>query len=96
MIIKGYFCSFLHKNICCGYSLEIPRRSDANDYPQHSEAILMNTHNICFFLWRTVERKLSFNYHQIPSLSGLLTGHFVGFAMSNHLNVQNSVYFYLI
>ena len=50
----------------------------------------MSTHNICF-LWRTVQRKLSFNYHQILSLSGHPTGQFVGFALRNHLNVQNSV-----
>ena len=37
MIIKGQFCLFLHKNICCGYSLV--------------EAILMSIHNM--FLWRT-------------------------------------------
>ena len=34
MIIKGYFCLFLHKNICCGYSLESPHmffwRTDEN------------------------------------------------------------------
>ena len=28
MIIKGQFSLFLHKNICCGYSL------DSNEYPQ--------------------------------------------------------------
>ena len=26
---------FLHKNICCGYSLEAPRRGASNEYPQH-------------------------------------------------------------
>ena len=58
MIIKGYFCLFLHKNICCGYSLE-SLRGDSNEYPQH------------MFLWR-YWWKLSFNYHQIPSLSAVL------------------------
>ena len=38
MIIEGYFLSVLHKMICCRYSLELPR-----------EAILMSTHNICFY-----------------------------------------------
>ena len=28
---------FFHKNICCGYSLEMPRRGASNEY-----------HNICF------------------------------------------------
>ena len=31
------------RNICCGYSLESPRRGDSNEYPQH------------MFLWRTIE-----------------------------------------
>ena len=26
---------FLHENICCGYSLEVPRRGTSNEYPQH-------------------------------------------------------------
>ena len=26
---------FLNKNICCGYSLEAPRRGASNEYPQH-------------------------------------------------------------
>ena len=39
VIIMGYFFLFLHKNICCGYSLGL------------GKALLMSTHNICF-LWR--------------------------------------------
>ena len=35
--IHIYFFLFLHKNICCGYSLEAL-----------TEALLMSTHNICF------------------------------------------------
>ena len=45
MIIKGYFCLLFHKNICCGYLLELPcwgwSWGDSNEYPQHT------------FLWRT-------------------------------------------
>ena len=26
---------FLHENICCGYSLEVPQRGTSNEYPQH-------------------------------------------------------------
>ena len=33
------FSTVFHKNICCGYSLELPR-GDSNEYPQH------------MFLWR--------------------------------------------
>ena len=35
MIILGLFFLFIHKNICCGYSLEAPRRGASNEYPQH-------------------------------------------------------------
>ena len=30
------FFLFLHENICCGYSLEVPHRGTSNEYPQHS------------------------------------------------------------
>ena len=29
------FFLFLNENICCGYSLEAPRRGTSNEYPQH-------------------------------------------------------------
>ena len=29
------FFLFLHKNICCGYSLEAPSQGISNEYPQH-------------------------------------------------------------
>ena len=29
------FFLFLHKNICCGYSLEEPWQGASNEYPQH-------------------------------------------------------------
>ena len=34
--IFSYFFLFLHKNICCGYSLEVPQRGTSNEYPQHT------------------------------------------------------------
>ena len=43
MIILGQFFLFLHKYICCGYSLEAPHQGTSNEYPQH------------MFLWRTGE-----------------------------------------
>ena len=43
VIIVGYFFLFLHKNICCGYSLGASCRGASNEYPQH------------MFLWRTRE-----------------------------------------
>ena len=30
------FFLFLDENICCGYSLEAPRRGASNEYPQHT------------------------------------------------------------
>ena len=35
---SGYqviFFLFLHKNVCCGYSLEAPHQGTSNEYPQH-------------------------------------------------------------
>ena len=37
------FFLFLHKNICYGYSLEVPRLGASNEYPQY------------LFLWRNKE-----------------------------------------
>ena len=30
------FFLFLHINICCGYSLEVPQRGTSNEYQQHT------------------------------------------------------------
>ena len=30
------FFLFLEENICCGYSLEVPRRGASNEYPHHT------------------------------------------------------------
>ena len=38
MIILEQFSPVLHKNIYCGYSLEVPH-----------EVFLMSTHNVCFY-----------------------------------------------
>ena len=35
-----FFCDFLYKSICCGYSFELHRQVDA---------IQMGTHNICLY-----------------------------------------------
>ena len=34
MIIKGYFCLFLHKNLCCGCSLKSHDRGNSNEHSQ--------------------------------------------------------------
>ena len=39
------FFLFLHENICCGYSLEVPQRGTSNEYPQH------------MFSWRNKKKK---------------------------------------
>ena len=41
VIILGKVFLFLHKNICCGYSIEAPWQVASNEYPQH------------MFIWRT-------------------------------------------
>ena len=33
--IKIIFFLFLHEDILCGYSLEVPHRGTSNEYPQH-------------------------------------------------------------
>ena len=33
--IKRSCFLFLHKNVCCGYSLGVPQRGTSNEYPQH-------------------------------------------------------------
>ena len=43
MIILEWFFLFLHKNVCCGYSLEAPHQGTFNEYLQ------------CMFLWRIGE-----------------------------------------
>ena len=49
---------FLHKNICCGYSLEAPQRGASIEYSQQMFAIktyvvgthwFLSTHNKCFY-----------------------------------------------
>ena len=55
MIIRGLFSSVLHKNIRCGFSLELPRRSDSNEYPQYTFFSLESPRNEYpehMFLWR--------------------------------------------
>ena len=62
MIIKWWFCLFLHKNLCCECSLESPCRGDSNEHPQHR------------FLWRFDKNYLwiIIKYHQIRTLFLLL------------------------
>ena len=47
-----YFSYFVHKNLCCGYSLEAPKWGASNEYPQHyvfvTVVFLTSNHKICF------------------------------------------------
>ena len=47
---RKYFFLFLHKNICCGYSLEVPWQGTFNEYPQH------------MFLWRSKKTSTLFGW----------------------------------
>ena len=51
MIIKGSFCLFLHKNIRCEYSLELPQQGTSNEYPHH------------MFLWRGDSNEYRYTQH---------------------------------
>ena len=56
MIIEMLFCLFLHKNTCCGCSLEVPHRGAPNEYPQH-------------MLLRRTDEKFAFDELQIHDLA---------------------------
>ena len=43
MIILGYFFLFLHKNLYCGYSLEVPQQGTSIEYPQSMLLFLQRT-----------------------------------------------------
>ena len=45
------FLLFLKENICCGYSLEAPRRGASNEYPQHI-FLLRNNKKRISLIWR--------------------------------------------
>ena len=55
MMKLGHFSPVVHKNLCSGYSLEVPQRGTSNEYPQHWFS-LSNT-------------KAYLNYHQILLLN---------------------------
>ena len=38
------FFLFLDENICCGYSLEAPRRGASNEYPEHMFSLKNKKH----------------------------------------------------
>ena len=42
------FFLFLHKNICCGYSLEVPQHMFLWRNKKNMETLLMSTQNIYF------------------------------------------------
>ena len=50
------FFLFLHENICCGYSLEVPQWGTSNEYPQH------------MFLWRNKKNINTFGLKKGPKL----------------------------
>ena len=68
---------FLHENICCRYSLEVPQWGTSNEYPQYTctlswrnaEGLQMSTHNICF----CGEKRKIFSWYPLLSrpMSGL-------------------------
>ena len=51
--IRWYNCIFvfLHKNVCCDYSLEAPHRGASNEYPQH-RFFVEKDKNIIVFVYK--------------------------------------------
>ena len=43
------FFLFLHENICCGYSLEVPRRGTSNEYQQRTFSCRNNKSDMLIF-----------------------------------------------
>ena len=43
-----FYILFLNKNICCGYSLEVPSRDASDEYQQHM-LLLRNKKDISFW-----------------------------------------------
>ena len=54
-MISGIIPLFLHKNVCCLYTLEAPHQGTFNEYPYHK----------CTIYIMEILRKLFKNYHQI-------------------------------
>ena len=75
--IQWLFFWFLHKNICCGYSLEAPLWGTSNEYPQH--VFCAGIRKILVFCWWKKKRFIwsyvcryslalpQYNYHLIWS-----------------------------
>ena len=57
---------FLHKNICCGYSLEVPHQGTSNEYPEHMFSC-RNKKNIDSFQLK--KSALSYDIHFVPFFS---------------------------
>ena len=78
-----HFSLFLHKNICCEYSLESPCPSSSNEYPQH------------MFLRRTIENypliitKYPFYLYRPPLKKLVYTGFALSFYHSVILLLRN-------
>ena len=80
MIIKGKFSTVLHKNMCCGYSLESPQQGDSNEYQQHMCKAILKSTNKCFYeeIWKKflkitkITRLIWFSERDIIKLSRLL------------------------
>ena len=66
MIIQRCFLSNLHKNLCCGCSLESPRRGDSNEHPQHRFLAHLSRRligELIVYPWSGVRRRTSSVVH---------------------------------
>ena len=70
---------FFHENICCGYSLEVPRRGTSNEYPQHmfswrnKKSIMWIPPLICSYA--AIFQQMPDQPSQLCSLIRAFTGH---------------------
>ena len=64
------FFLFFHKNICCGYSLEVPHWGASNEYPQHMFLWRSKKNNIWItpLIWSYVNTKCQAKEQLIPIL----------------------------
>ena len=63
---SGMIFLFLHENICCGYSLEVPHQSTSNEYPQHTFSC-RNKKNVNTFGLKKKKKRLNKRYANVMS-----------------------------
>ena len=89
---------FLHKNLCCGCSLESLQRGDSNEHPQHRFekyylSIIIKYHQIRTLYYIPVLNKLQGIYCTVRLP---VPGHFYSCVVSKYLLRENEISFSLL